>query len=127
APDPRFALAPLWLVPAALAAWALPATGDRSTPAVVAVGALTAAGFAAVAVRGGFDVLSATGGATLGTQPTPVPSVVAYTTRFGLRLTRPAGGADQCWGVLLCVPQPNPDVRMRGRSIGDGFATETGY
>jgi len=178
APDPRFALAPLWLVPAALAAWALPATGDRSPPAVVAVGALTAAGFAAVAVthltwlflvaldalalaavalrlaaaerlqtlfaraslvavalvpvgfvadRGGFDVLSATGGATLGTQPTPVPSVVAYTTRFGLRLTRPAGGADQCWGVLLCVPQPSPDVRMRGRSIGDGFATETGY
>ena len=176
APDPRFALAPLWLVPAALAAWALPATDDRSTPAVVVAGAVAAAGFAAVAVtdltwlflvvldalalvgvalrfagspraqtlfaraallavalvpvgfvadRGGFDIVVANGGGTLGTPPNPVPTVVPYTTRSGLQLTEPAGGADQCWGVLLCVPQPSPDVRLRGSSIGDGFETVT--
>jgi hypothetical protein len=44
APDPRFVLAPLWLVPAALTAWALPPLGRASkravaTVAVVAIGA----------------------------------------------------------------------------------------
>src|SRR5581483_7784772 len=146
APDPRFALAPLWLVPAALVAWALPETAERSRAGVLLAAALAAAGLATVAVthlnwlflvafdalvtvavvlrfaasrrlqalfaktallavalvplgfvadRGGFDVLVADGGGALGTQPNPVPAVVPYTTRSGLRLTQPAGGADQ--------------------------------
>jgi len=177
APDPRFALGPLWLLPAALAAWALPATSDRSPPVLFVVAALAAGGFVAVAVthlpwlflvvldalalvavvlratasrraqalfaraglvaaafvpvgfvadRGGFDVVVANGVGTLGIQPNPVPGLVPFTTRYGLALTQPAGGGDQCWGALLCAPQPSPDLRLRGNSIADGFETEGG-
>ena len=177
APDPRFALAPLWLLPAALAAWALPISSDRSPPAVFAGGVLAGGALAALAVthlnwlflaaldglalvaiaarfaasprvqtmvaraallavalvpigfvadRGGFDVLRADGGGTLGTQPNPVPTVVPFTTSSGLQLSEPAGGGDQCWGVLLCAPQPSAAVRLRGSSVGGGFETESG-
>lgn len=49
APDPRFVLAPLWLLPSALVAWALPPMGRRA-PIVVGVAAAAAAGLAALDV-----------------------------------------------------------------------------
>ncbi len=44
APDPRFAFAPIWLVPAALAAWALPPLGRPSRTWWFAVAILTVLG-----------------------------------------------------------------------------------
>jgi hypothetical protein len=49
APDPRFAFAPLWLVPIALAAWALPPA--RPSRAVIAAGVAAAAALAVVGTR----------------------------------------------------------------------------
>ena len=42
APDPRFALASIWLVPVALIAWALPAGASRPSAIALVVGALAA-------------------------------------------------------------------------------------
>src|SRR5207248_5522580 len=50
APDPRFVFAPLWLVPAALAAWAVPS--GRPPAAALVLGALAGAGLVAVALQG---------------------------------------------------------------------------
>jgi hypothetical protein len=52
APDPRFALAPLWLVPIGVGAWALPTRLERPSPAVLLVGAAAAAAVALVFFRG---------------------------------------------------------------------------
>jgi hypothetical protein len=51
APDPRFALAPIWLVPLALAAWALPPAAGRRPWALLLVATAVAAGLAAIGVR----------------------------------------------------------------------------
>jgi hypothetical protein len=51
APAPRFALAPLWLVAIALAAWALP-TATRATPLLLAGGLTAAAALALLGVSG---------------------------------------------------------------------------
>jgi hypothetical protein len=48
APDPRFALAPLWLLPAAVAAWALPA--GRLSPSAWAAAGAAAGGLIALAL-----------------------------------------------------------------------------
>ncbi len=53
APDPRFALAPLWLVPVALVAWALPAVGDSGLgPRAPTIGLIVAGGVFAVLALG---------------------------------------------------------------------------
>ncbi len=51
APDPRFALAPLWLVPVGIGAWALPTTLHRPSLAVLLVGAAAATAVALVFFR----------------------------------------------------------------------------
>jgi hypothetical protein len=173
APDPRFALAPLWLLPAALAAWALPRTDARVSPAVLVLAAVAAAGLATlalthlewlflaaldawalaaitvrgfgspqgqarlaqaalislalvpiafVAYRGAFHIVAADGSGPLGTEPAPAPSLTAFTTRSGLQVMHPVG-SDQCWSAVLCAPDPSPDLRLRGATVADGFAT----
>jgi hypothetical protein len=172
APDPRFALGPIWVVPVALAAWALPAGVRRPAAAPLLFGAIVAAGFVAlgvrkpiwlslaaldawalaaialrlfgprrwqgllaqaavvsvalgpigiVAYRGAFDVVKADGGGPLGTPPTTVASVIPFQTASGLRLWKPAGGDDRCWGATLCAPQPNSLLQLRGATLRDGF------
>jgi hypothetical protein len=174
-PDPRFALAPIWLVPVALVAWALPAAADRPPAAFLVAAALVAGGFVALGVlhlewlilaavdawalaavalrlfgsrrlqgllaqtalvslalvpigivadRGAFDVVVSDQGGPLGTPPEPMPSLVPFTTRSGLQLSQPAGGGDQCWGVILCAPHPNGDLRLRGRDVDQGFTLQ---
>lgn len=49
APDPRFVFGLIWLVPAALAAWALPTLGRRSAGSWAGLAAGTAAGAAGIA------------------------------------------------------------------------------
>jgi hypothetical protein len=59
APDPRFALAPLWLVPIALVAWALPSISRPRAGELVAAAAVAAA-LATVGVRDPVWLLPAT-------------------------------------------------------------------
>jgi hypothetical protein len=176
APDPRFAFGPIWLVPVALAAWALPPT-TRLPTGVLLVSAVVAAGLVWLGVRnlgwfflaafdawalagiatrlvgrrrlqglvaqvalvsvalapvgivaygGAFDVVVADQSGPLGTPRTPVPALEPFRTTSGLELSKPAGGADQCWGVSLCAPQPDSRLRLRGTSIRDGFARTPG-
>jgi hypothetical protein len=174
APDPRFALGPIWLLSIALAAWALPASTRRPPPTpLLLFAAIVAGGFVALGVRnliwlilaafdawalatlavrlvglrrwqdllaqaavlsvalapigivayqGAFDVVVANQRGPLGTPPLPVASLVPFQTNSGLRLWKPAGDSDQCWGATLCAPQPNSYLRLRGTSIRDGFA-----
>jgi hypothetical protein len=51
APDPRFALAPLWLVAVAVAAWALPALERRLPPPALLCAALAAGGLAFIGIH----------------------------------------------------------------------------
>jgi hypothetical protein len=51
APDPRFAFAPVWLVPVALVAWALPDAVARPRAVVLLAAAVVAEGFRVLAVR----------------------------------------------------------------------------
>jgi hypothetical protein len=171
APDPRFALAPLWLVPVGIGAWALPTRLHPPSPAVLLVGAAAAtavalvffggswrepvplalmislgavvllrlthrrppglaegaalaglgAGLAILFVLRSFTLVHATPGGALGTPPNPVPILKPIRSTSGLLLTRPVG-SDQCWGVILCVPNlTEPAVAKRGSSIQDGF------
>ncbi len=48
APDPRFAFAPIWLAPIAVAAWALPSRAERAPLVLLLGGAAGAAAFAAL-------------------------------------------------------------------------------
>jgi hypothetical protein len=179
APDPRFAWGPIWLVPIALAAWALPtvpnAPAQRTLAVAAAValaggGALAAVGItdinrllpaalagwaaasvgalalrhpqaklvahaaavsvliAAVAIladRGNLHLVGAGGSGPLGTTPLAPPTLVAVRTSGGLDLVQPTNGGDQCWQVLLCVPDPapiDPYLHLRGAGIGSGFS-----
>jgi hypothetical protein len=176
APDPRFAWAPIWLVPIGLTAWAIPDLKTRPSPwlllpvgiatvlvvelatlsggvsgwlvpgaiSAVLLAAIVAAALHAGARAGsiavgvavtaliagvvvvsdvrGLDLRRATKGGPLGTPPDPTPSLVDVTTTTGLVVRKPAGGADQCWQAILCVPQLKVKaLAMRGPSIGDGF------
>jgi hypothetical protein len=120
APDPRFALGPIWVIPIALAAWALPASRRAaarprallgSTAIVVAVGV----GVVHVAAKGMF-VPIATHARTATT-----PTVLPFRTASGLLLSRPLTGSDQCWSVVLCTPAPSAALRLRGTTVQSGF------
>ncbi len=129
APDPRFALAPLWLLPIALVAWALPDAGVRLSRATTKVGGLAYASLAAVLLvsvalvghKGVFRPIISNGSGPLGTESVPGAAVVPFVTRSGLEIYQPARG-ELCWRVFLCTPHPNPYLRLRGTGIDDGFA-----
>ena len=121
APDPRFALGPIWLIPIALAASALPASGQAaarprallgSTAIVVALGV----GVIHVAAKGMFVPI-----ATRARTATTTPTVLPFRTASGLLLSRPLAGSDQCWSVVLCTPAPSAALRLRGASVQSGF------
>ena len=173
APDPRFAFAPIWVVPIAVTAWVLPPFGNRRSlivaalvappvaaglatvsikhpawflpvalevwagvaiaaclvtrsrsPALVAHAAALSVALAAIGVvvhRGGFHPVVANQSGPLGTPPETVPQVAAVETASGLKVLLPQG-TDQCWKVLLCVPQlRSPSLRLRGTTIRAGF------
>ena len=172
APDPRFALAPIWLVPISLVAWALPALAlprpgigligvafvslvfvsfvsdirwlalsafdlwafatiamwrlsPKRSRALLAFGAVltvVAVPIRIIAARGAFDVVVSNQSGPLGTPPLPTPAVSPFHASGGLEIFTPAGqGADQCWRVVLCTPQPSPDLRLRGAGLDSGF------
>jgi hypothetical protein len=173
APDPRFALAPIWLVPVALAAWSLPGMNVRPPPAflalVTAAGAAlvvtwaiepaalipvalvgstglywataisrprttplwghaavlasVTAGFIFIASLGAFHPVVSNGRGPFGVPPEPVPRVRGVETLSGLRLVQPVA-SDQCWRTILCAPQINSRLRLRGSSIDAGFRSQ---
>jgi hypothetical protein len=126
APDPRFALPLLWLVPIALIAWLLPTERPRRggrasvTLAYASVAAAFLVVLTLVAHKGIYRPIVSNGSGPLGTEPVPVPHIDTFVTRSGLRIYRPARG-ELCWRTLLCTPRPNAMLRARGSSIGDGF------
>jgi hypothetical protein len=130
APDPRFAFAPIWLIPAALVAWALPAARLRIPDtagallrvlphALVVASMLGAIGY--VAGEGAFLPVVADGSGPLGTHPEPKAKVTSFRTRSGLKLLRTTRGTDQCWATFLCTPYPNSALRLRAATVADGF------
>ena len=128
APDPRFALAPLWLLPIALVAWALPGADGRRPDGNAKTGAIAYASLAGVllvtvgvvAHKGVFWPIVSNGSGPLGTEPVPGAAVVPFVTKSGLQIYRPAHG-ELCWRVILCTPKPDPYLRLRGADIHDGF------
>ena len=128
APDPRFALAPLWLLPIALVAWALPGADGRRPDGNAKTGAIAYASLAGVllvtvgvvAHKGVFWPIVSNGSGPLGTEPVPGAAVVPFVTKSGLQIYRPAHG-ELCWRVILCTPKPDPYLRLRGAGIRDGF------
>lgn len=84
APDPRFALAPLWLVPVGIGAWALPTTLQRPSLAVVLGGAAGATAVALVFFRGSWH------------EPVPLALVISLGAVVLVRLAhrRPPGLAE---------------------------------
>ena len=131
APDPRFALAPLWLPPLALAAWGLPGREGRGARAAARANLASYAPFAAVllvtiglvAHKGVYRPIVSNSTGPLGTVPVPGAAVLPFVTKSGLEIYRPASG-ELCWRVLLCTPKPNRDLRLRGANIGDGFRVD---
>jgi hypothetical protein len=120
APAPRFALAPIWLIPIALAAWALPETWSTSVRPVALLGpaAIVAAlgvGVVHVASKRVFIPITARA------ESVTTPPVQPFRTTSGLVLRRPATGSDQCWSVTLCTPFPSAALRLRGTTIQSGF------
>lgn len=120
APAPRFALAPIWLIPIALAGWALPET--RS----VAVRPRALLGSAAIVVALGVGVVHVAGKRvfvpiTARAETVTTPPVQPFRTTSGLVLQRPATGSDQCWSVTLCTPAPSAALRFRGTTLQSGF------
>jgi len=90
------------------------------------VSVLLIAGIVVVSDVRGVDLRRATDGGPLGTPPDPTPRLVDRRTVAGLVVRQPAGGADQCWQAVLCVPQLKVrSLAMRGSTIGDGFKAAT--
>ncbi len=123
APDPRFAMALLWLPPLALVAWALPENFRRSRVAYASLACVLLITLGLVAHKGVFWPIVSNGIGPLGTEPVPGAAVVPFVTRSGLEIYRPAHG-ELCWRVELCTPRPRSDLRLRGADISHGFRIE---
>lgn len=120
APAPRFALGPIWLIPIACAAWALPESVSITITPRALVGAT------AIALALGVGVVRAAGERafvpiTAHSEAAPSPPVQPFRTMSGLVIWRPATGSDQCWNVTLCTPAPSAALRFRGTTIQSGF------
>ena len=130
APDPRFVLAPLWLVPVSLVAWALPTRVESgssrakiNTLVYGTVGFLALFVVAADAEHGAFRPIVPHGKGPFRTYKLGTPPLTAFETKSGLRLLRPAHG-DQCWSAILCTPQPSKYLSLRSPTdISHGFET----
>jgi hypothetical protein len=172
APDARFVWALFWLIPIALAAWALPSTPGRLSIAMivltvvvwrllVALGlrnidwlflaAFDAWAVATVVMRFGFPRRSraalaqvslisiafvpvgilwhqsafarvvANQDGQFGIPREQATDVTTFVTTSGLQLSTPLGLEDRCFRLLLCTPQQNPALRLRGDGIRSGF------
>ena len=121
APDPRFAMALLWLPPIGLIAWALPAdTGGRGKIAYASLACVLLVMLGLVAHKGVYRPIVSNQTGPLGTEPVPIAPVTSFTTRSGLVIYQPTHG-ELCWRTLLCTPKPQLSLRLRGSGIGDGF------
>jgi hypothetical protein len=114
APDPRFVLAPLWLVPILLLA-CRPHDGRLAIVCLVLVGT-------AIFVGGAWRPITQRGNGPLGSFDPPTPRLHAYRTHSGLIIYRPVDDA-RCWRRLLCTPSPNMRLLLRRHEIADGFRT----
>ena len=57
--------------------------------------------------------------------PVALPDVQSLTLASGVSVLWP-GATDQCWDVYpLCTPWPEPDLRMMGPAIQDGFKIDS--
>jgi hypothetical protein len=120
APDPRFAMALLWLPPIGLIAWAFPEGAKRRSAAYVSVACVLLVTLGLVAHKGIYRPIVSNHGGALGTEPIPVLPMTPFTTRSGLVIYRPTRG-EICWRAFLCTPTPQADLRLRGSGVGDGF------
>lgn len=124
APEPRFAWAPLWLVPCAFLAWALPSATPGSLRSVAPwapVLALTFVVAGVVASRGAFTPIKVWGGGPFRTFEVPEPQLEPFETESGLRLSHPAAGDERCYRALLCTPEVDARLRFRGAGLAEGF------
>ena len=172
APDPRFALAPMWLfrscssrgsgrsrhppssrslligvgavavvflllvreirwlvfanfdvwAGATFAMWVLVPSRSRNSIAYAATFTALAVPLQIIATHGAFHVVVSNHQGRFGTPVLPTPPLSQFRTASGLVLFKPRTlGSDQCWAVLLCTPQPNPQLRLRGSHISSGF------
>jgi hypothetical protein len=125
-PDPRFAGAAIWLLPASGAALLI---GPRLEPRLAV--ALGCFGLAFWPFTTGYRV---TGPSTPALQDASPASVATFTTRSGLTLWVPQGTTG-CWQVpeggkvgdpLLCTPFPNEHLHLRrANDVGSGFADDS--
>lgn len=124
APDPRFALAWIWLVPLAGVAWLTP---DRSwfaaAPLLTVCSFLAAFSVAAAYASDDPLLVRATGPGPFGSHDPPRSFTTTVTTSPGLTVSTPVHD-DRCWLAPLCTPEPVDGLRLRGASIGDGFVID---
>jgi hypothetical protein len=114
APDPRFVLAPLWLIPILL----LACQPHDARLAIVCLLLVATA----LLVGGAWRPITQRGNGALGSFDPPTPRVDAYRTRSGLIIYRPVDDG-RCWRRVLCTPSPKRRLLLRRHEIADGFRT----
>jgi hypothetical protein len=112
APDPRFAYAPLWLLPIVFLA-SRPI--DHRLAAVC-----TYIAVAAVVIGGAWRPVTSPGDGPFGSFEPPTPAVLTSRTATGLIVRRPVRD-DRCWRVPLCAPSVKARLRLRGKDVASGF------
>jgi hypothetical protein len=119
APDPRFALAALWLVPIGVFVWvdlrwSLRGYFFATTVVGVAIVAVWTAAYPRADLQIG-------GGDPFGTTAARPASVEQVRTSSGILLWAPIGTDGQCWKTMRCTPQPFDHLEVRGGGVKDGF------
>jgi hypothetical protein len=122
APDPRFAFAPLVLVPLGLVAAVdqKMAAGSATAGTFGVASCLAALVALTVLTSGNLSWRSVSGKDPFGTADPFQTETITVTTASGIQLLMPATG-DQCWRAIPCTPNPPDDLYYRGDEIGDGF------